>query len=48
MNIPSKIESITVNKLNVLSALRIKTSDQIADGKLEFKKVKTVNVLPKV
>ena len=35
-----------MNKLNVLSALRIKSVAEISD--VGFKKVKTVSVLPKV
>ena len=35
-----------MNKLNVLSALRIKSAADI--GELNFKKVKTVSILPKV
>ena len=35
-----------MNKLNVLSALRIKSSAEISDS--VFKKIKTVSVLPKI
>lgn len=36
-----------MNKLNVLSALRIKSAAELSDP-LSFKKVKTVSFLPKV
>lgn len=48
MNIQDKIGSISSNKLNILSALRIKTQHSIAEDDFFFKKVKTVNVLPKM
>jgi len=45
INIQDKIGSISMNKLNVLSAMRL---GKTGSAHFECKKIKTVNALPKV
>jgi len=47
MNIQDKIGSISMNKLNVLSAMRLGGTAGSVNG-FDSKKIKTVNNLPKV
>ena len=47
MNIQDKIGSISMNKLNVLSAMRLGNTAGSVNG-IDSKKIRTVNALPKV